>query len=267
MRYLYLVIIIVLASTLPAKAGRKGQHLFILSGQSNMVGLDPEISFIPEVEKAFGKDNVIVVKDAHGGQPIRRWYKKWKPANGQAPKAETWNLFDRLMAKVWHATQNRTIESVTVVWMQGERDAREKHGDVYKASLKGLLDQFKEFLKRDDINFVIGRLSDFDMKDEKFPDWTKVRKAQMEFAEAYPRGSWVNTDDLNDGINRKGETIRNGLHYSVMGYKLLGQRFAKQAIDLIRNGPHKTEPPKTIHRDKKRSCFVRSISCATWHAL
>ena len=53
------------------------KHLFILSGQSNMAGLRPEESFTPAVEAAFGKDHVIVVKDAQGGQPIRRWYKKW----------------------------------------------------------------------------------------------------------------------------------------------------------------------------------------------
>ena len=51
-----------------------GNHLFILSGQSNMAGLKPEESFIPAVEKEFGRDNVIVGKDAHGGQPIRRWF-------------------------------------------------------------------------------------------------------------------------------------------------------------------------------------------------
>ena len=62
----------------------EGKHLFILSGQSNMGGLKPEESFIPTVEKEFGKENVIVVKDALGGQPIRRWYKKWKSAKGEA---------------------------------------------------------------------------------------------------------------------------------------------------------------------------------------
>ena len=44
-----------------------GPHLFILSGQSNMAGLKPEESFTPAVEEAFGKKNVIVVKDALGG--------------------------------------------------------------------------------------------------------------------------------------------------------------------------------------------------------
>ena len=44
---------------------------------------------------------------------------------------------------------------------------------------------------------------------------------------------WVNTDDLNDGKNRKGKPIKNDLHYSGEGYKTLGERFAKSALELI----------------------------------
>jgi hypothetical protein len=238
MRYLLIATVMVLLSTLPAKASQKGQHLFILSGQSNMDYMDPEISFIPEVEKAFGKDNVIIVKDAHSGKPIRLWYKKWKPAKGDAPQAPAWDLFDRLMEKVYLAIKDRKIQSVTLIWMQGEQDALQMHGDVYKASLRGLIDQFKESLHRDDINFVIGRLNDYDKNYETFSHWTMVREAQMEVAESDPRGSWVNTDDLNDGINEKGEQITNDLHCSVKGYKLLGQRFAEKAIALIKNRPY-----------------------------
>ena len=58
-----------------AAAGKA--HLFILSGQSNMERFDPAISFTPAVIEAFGKDSVIVVKDAKGSQPISRWDKEW----------------------------------------------------------------------------------------------------------------------------------------------------------------------------------------------
>ena len=44
--------------------------------------MDPDISFIPTIEKAFKKDNVIVIHDAQGGQPIRKWYQDWMPSNG-----------------------------------------------------------------------------------------------------------------------------------------------------------------------------------------
>lgn len=227
---LSLVFLLVIASC--ATVDEPGKHLFILSGQSNMVGLNPEESFTPAVEAEFGGDNVIVVKHAVGGQPIRRWFKLWRPAEGDEPKA-TGDLYDSLMTKVSLAIIDTKIESVTFVWMQGERDAREEHGQVYEASLNGLMGQLQTDLKREDINFVVGRLSDFDMDNARYPHWTMVREAQVEFAEAHPTRSWIDTDDLNDGFSRQGREITNDLHYSAEGYTLLGQLFAAEAIFLV----------------------------------
>ena len=208
-------------------------HLFILSGQSNMQGLDPNASFTPTVEKEFGKDNVIVVKDAKGGEPIHRWFKDWK-MEGVDPPKKRGDLYDRLLTKVRAAIDGRKLTSVTFVWMQGERDARQKWGPVYADSLKGVLQQLSSDLSRDDINCVVGRLSDFDMQNKRYPHWTMIRDVQVDFANTTPRCTWVDTDDLNDGLNRRGKPIRNDLHYSVKGYESLGRRFAHRAIDLVR---------------------------------
>lgn len=233
MKHLCVAAWFALACVSSAEAAEQGKHLFILSGQSNMAGLDPGLSFTPTVEAALGKANVIVVKDAQGGQPIRRWYKEWTPTEGAAPKA-TGDLYDRLMRKVNAAAAGEAFATVTFIWMQGERDAREKHGEVYAASLRGLLAQLAKDLRRDDIHVVIGRLSDHDMPNRRYPHWTLVRKAQVEVAEQNPRGAWVDTDDLNDGKGRRGNTIKNDLHYSVEGYKTLGKRFAEASIELIK---------------------------------
>ena len=208
-------------------------HLFVLSGQSNMAGLDPDERFTPAVEAAFGAERVVVVKDAQDGQPIRRWYKQWRDADGEAPES-TGDLYDRLMTKVRPAIEGKTLASVTLVWMQGERDARGADGDVYEQSLRGLVQQLSADLGRDDVNCVVGRLSDFDLANERYRHWTRVRAAQVAFAESSPRFAWVDTDDLNDGVNRKGEAIENDSHYSVEGYRKLGERFAREAIALVR---------------------------------
>lgn len=219
-----------------ASAEDQGKHLFILSGQSNMAGLDPSLSFTPTVQEHLGMDHVIVVKDAASGQPIRRWYKKWKPAEGRdvANPDRIGDLYDRLMQKVNAATKDTKISSVTFVWMQGERDARESHGEVYAASMRGLIDQTAADLKREKINFVIGRLSDFDNDNKRYPHWTMVRDAQVKVAEDDEHGAWVDTDDLNDGKNKQGKEIKDDLHYSVEGYMTLGQRFADEAVQLIK---------------------------------
>lgn len=211
----------------------EGKHLFILSGQSNMQGHRPQEAFNPVVEKALGKANVIVIQDALGGQPIQRWWKEWKSPKGEKP-ANTGDLYDRLMGKVYPAIKLQSLKSVTFIWMQGERDAKQLWGPVYADSLKGLYEQISNDLKRKDINFVIGRLSDFDMDNKRYRHWTMVREAQVKVSESDPRFVWVNTDDLNDGLNRKGKQIRNDLHYSAEGYKILGKRFAESALKLIR---------------------------------
>lgn len=232
MKYLNITILVAIIFAFSANAAEKQKHLFILSGQSNMAGLNPNISFKPTVEATLGKGNVTIVKDAQGGKPIQSWYKKWKAPTGKT-KGAVGDLYDRLMVKVNEAMEQQQFDTITFVWMQGENDARRKNGDVYAASLKGVIEQLSEDVGGREINFVIGRLSDFDMANEKWTHWTKIREAQVEVADSSPRGAWVNTDDLNDGINKKGKLIENDLHYSVQGYKEFGKRLAEASLRLI----------------------------------
>lgn len=205
------------------------KHLFVLSGQSNMKRLDPETSFSPTVRKAFGEDRVIVVKDAEGGQSIRRWYKQWKDVkNYNSMKPDTsadpstiGDLYDRLMKKVSAEISGKSIKTVTFVWMQGEADSG-KHYVVYAKSLKGLVQQLEEDLKMEKVNVVIGRLSDAKMTSD---GWLEIRRIQQSLCEANPYWEWVDTDDVN------GEN--NGVHYTRDGYVEFGRRLAEKAIQLL----------------------------------
>ena len=208
------------------------KHLFILSGQSNMAGHRPDEAFTPAVSKALGAHHVIVVQDAVGGQPILRWYKAWKSPSGEHPE-KTGDLYDRLLKKVNAAIKGHDIQSVTLIWMQGERDAKMKWGSVYEQSLRGLHQQLSDDLNRSDIRFVIGRLSDYDMQNRVYVDWTKIREIQVAVADSNSNFAWVDCDDLNDGVNRKGKAIKNDLHYSADGYKKLGERFAAAALKML----------------------------------
>ena len=112
--------------------------------------------------------------------------------------------------------------------MQGERDARMGWGKLYEKALLGLHAQVAKGLSWDakKMNFVIGRLSDFDMSDKTYPHWTLVRKVQVKVADSNDRFAWVDTDDLN------GE--KNSLHYvRPEGYRKLGERYVEAAKKLI----------------------------------
>lgn len=226
-----LIAFLILLPSIPLLAD-PAKHLFILSGQSNMVGLKPQQSFTPTVAKHFGQESVIVVHSAQGGQPIRCWFRDWKPEKGEAPKGNG-NLYDVLMKKVAAATEGQEIASVTFLWMQGENDAKQSHGVVYEASLKGVIQQVSKDLKQERVNVVIGRLSDHGNDNTQFPHWEMIRKAQEKVAADAPHGAWVDTDDLNDGIVKKGKEVKNDLHYTAEGYVTFGKRLAEAAIKLI----------------------------------
>ena len=52
-------------------AAEKPAHLFILSGQSNMAGMNPKAGFEQEAAALFPNADVAYIKVAVGGQPIR----------------------------------------------------------------------------------------------------------------------------------------------------------------------------------------------------
>lgn len=95
--------------------------------------------------------------------------------------------------------------------------------------MQQLIANLRRDLKQPNMNFVIGRLSDFGKPDDEH--WQNVRKAQVEVANADNQGAWVDCDDLNDK-EAKG-VKRDDLHYTKEGYELLGRRYARQAHALV----------------------------------
>jgi len=214
------------------KAEESGKHLFILSGQSNMARFKPALWFTPGISEALGADNVIVSFHAQGGQPISKWYKEWKSGKGETDP-DAGKIYDAMMEATKAKLEGEKIRTVTFVWMQGEADSKAKNSDVYLASLNGLKKQLEQDLKRADLNFIIGRLSDSglyrrrDKKRVENPHWEGIRKAQQTFADASQRAVWIDTDDLN------GE--KNALHLTKPeGYETLGKRYVKAAVELVK---------------------------------
>jgi len=210
------------------------KHLFILSGQSNMANLNPEKGFVQAVEKEFGDDNVIVVKDAAAGRCIINWDRSWKTPGGVTLN-RTGDLYNKLIVKVITATVEQRIASITFIWMQGECDTATAYtADMYAQGLWDVYSQLQDDLHRKDINMVIGRISDFDINDQEYKYWSKIRETEVKFAESNPRFAWVDTDDLNDAVSNTDGKKENLIHYTKTGYKTLEQRFAESAIRLIR---------------------------------
>ena len=222
-----------LVSTIVTAEGDRPVHLFIFSGQSNMAGMNPAAGFLPEAKALLPDGDIVFIKVARGGEPIRKWVDEWQQiATRHGLKVEEGGkpYYPQILQQM-----NALLEkhprpaSITFCWMQGERDAREKLEKAYADALKQLISNLRRDLKFAEMNFVIGRISDFGKADDA--SWQAVRDAQVEVANSDKRGAWVDSDDLNDKT-KAGKTY-NDLHYTQEGYELLGRRFARQAKALI----------------------------------
>jgi hypothetical protein len=211
-------------------------HLFILSGQSNMRQPLPQ-AFEDAVSRVFGKDNVAIATFSVPSQPIRQWCKNWMPPEGSEVQLKEGEkngaLYDKLMENVRKKAGERKFATVTFVWMQGEADGSAGWGAVYGKSFLGIIDQLKIDLKRDDIRFVLGRINDHKPNGVFSPGKAAVREAQVRLGEENANGAWVDTDDLNAGVNPWSVYEANGEHFPNAGYRTMGQRFARAACKLI----------------------------------
>ena len=240
---LTLILTLILTASIFAKAETdQPVHLFILSGQSNMQGMDPETGFMTEATKLFGDEKVVYIKVAKGGQPICRWLEEWETIATEAGLDENHRkrihkggeveFYQPILDQYEEMLkQHPKFASITFCWMQGERDAKMQWASVYEESLMGLYQQMSEDLGRDDIIFVVGRLSDNGIGKEQ---WDQIRVIQVKVADSDDKFAWVDTDDLNDGKNRKGREIKDDLHYSSEGYRIFGERMAAEAIQRIK---------------------------------
>lgn len=221
-------------------AAEKPVHIIILSGQSNMAGMNPALGLEPEAKNLFPDAEVVYFKVARGGQPIRYWVEEWNEiATKHGIDAQAKRAAEKNKGTIYYQPildeYKKLLEkhpkpaSVTFCWMQGERDAKEGLDAAYADALTQLIGNIRRDLKLPEMYFVIGRLSDFGGPDNK--PWQNVRKAQVDVAAADPRGAWVDCDDLND--KEKNGVKRDDLHYTPEGYELLGRRYVRQARMLI----------------------------------
>lgn len=224
------------------------QHLFILSGQSNMTaGLTK--GFTDTVENAFGKENVTVAMSMKSGRGLRYWCSDYRYSDNHKPseqeQADNGSLYKPLIDAVETAAGDKFFGRVTFIWMQGESDALKGRGDVYAENFLKLLDKLKTDLKRETMPFVMGRISDHDMKN---PNWTSMREVQVKLAESHADGAWIDTDDLNGGE----ASIPGGeMHYPKAESVTLGVRFANKAIAMIRGAKNAPAPDTQVEKTAK----------------
>jgi len=227
---------------IPFDTGDKAKlHVYILMGQSNMVGrdvtglesqtTDPNIGYfdgrhwIVAIEpmrggSGFGPGTFFakamlplypggkigLVPTAVGGTPLARWVKGA-------------DLYEKAVAKAKLAGQSGVIEGM--LWHQGESDGNKpEDATTYEARLKQMFLDFRADMGLPDLPIVVGELGDF----VKEPQVEVVKAAQKDMPNALPHVGFANSD----GLTHRGDH----LHFNAASQAEFGKRYAAEMQKL-----------------------------------
>ena len=219
---------------------REKFHLYLLVGQSNMVGRDtrtlasqvenprilalngpgqwivarepmhvggtgvgPGIPFAAEMLKANPDITIGLVPCAVGGTPLRRWVKGG-------------DLYERAIQRAKRAAQTGILKGV--LWHQGESDTEKKeNAETYHQRLAQMLSDLRIDLEQPNLPVVVGQLGEF-LDPKKYVYVDLVRQGIAQIPSAVPHTNFADSSGLGD----KGDK----LHFSADAEKELGARLA-----------------------------------------
>ena len=205
--------------TKDAEAWRWNKWVPLDPSKTQRSGFGPEISFSRRLSQHFGEP-IGIIKLSVGGSSLAE---DWSP---DRPKS----LYHVLLEQVRRAKKQRKIEIVGMLWMQGGRDARfEPMAKAYAENLPKFIARLRKDLNRPDMIFIAGLA--LDLPKETFPHEPLVRQAQNECQA--PRYTVISTEGIKKGPDN--------MHFNTEGQVELGRRFADAMILMMKEDAAKQQ--------------------------
>jgi hypothetical protein len=234
-----------------AKDGGK-TRVFLLGGQSNMVGSAQAKNLTPPYSKPFPKVTIwqpktktwqplaadVVNKRGRFGPEIAfgheiaaafpdddirlvkyaaggtALYNDWAPTTGRQYLAFMGTV-KAALADLDGAKVDYDVAGM--LWLQGESDAHENKAETYEANLTAFIAHMRTAFKTPEMPFIIARVYHF--YGGKSGQAKIVRDAQVKIAESDKNVGWFDTDDCD---------LLNAGHYNAAGILKIGTRFAAE---------------------------------------
>jgi len=233
--------------------------IFILAGQSNMVGqgksyelptkyrnapknveffyngykapinrfrhFGPEIGFAHEISRYFPHDNIKLIKFAVGGTSLFAWDPYWNVNKAHLThNASAGPLFKKLIQTVNIQFNHNDNKLAGILWMQGETDAQYSvAAKQYAGNLNQFISSLRSKLHSPNTLFIMGSVNP---PLKLFPSAPLVQHAQRLSASRIRSVRLVKTDDLSKR--------NDDLHYNTEGQLELGKRFARTYLKYSR---------------------------------
>ncbi|MDP6607293.1 MAG: sialate O-acetylesterase [Dehalococcoidia bacterium] len=245
---------VVAALLLSASASAQNAEpiVFVLAGQSNMVGqgviaelsadervgptnatlhletgevglfdgerFGPEVTLARRLADALPARELIFVKHARGGTSLLAWAPEWSEARAEITgNAAAGPMYQQLLELIDALGFREGVEFGAIFWMQGERDALfPGPAAEYFDNLRTLVTAFRRDLTDPDLPFVFGLANP---SPERYTELAVVQTAQRHAAAEIAGVHLVDTAGLTKHDD--------GVHYDAGGILELGRRFAE----------------------------------------
>jgi hypothetical protein len=248
--------------------GRTMIRIFVLAGQSNMVGagitgqipkaqrttpqnvrlfedgswrdllwrdaFGPEFTFAKEISTAFPNDQIVLCKVAQGGANL---YYDWNPDGVSKGSEDDYRgpLYPKLIAELETLTTQLSTtqdpwEFSGMVWMQGERDSVfEFMAQAYEGNFVAFVEAIRRDTGNGELPFIIGQIA---------PRIYRLEEVRFQHAfrhvvqEAQQQVSCSNP--LIELVETRDLPQSDNLHFDTGGQMELGKRFAKAYLLNLR---------------------------------
>lgn len=235
-------------STKDSQAGKSGYDLYLLVGQSNMVGVGkieaqdtlthPRVFVLNEADEfVLAKDPLPFKRKARGVGPGLTFGKIMADANSKTKiglipgavggtKISYWTpdnprgLYQEAIRKAKVAMQHGKLKGI--IWQQGESDSNMKDAPLYKERLLKLLTAFRKDLGDDRLPIVIGGVGDF----LKSSQYKVVNKAMQEVADEIGNARFSEASTLGH--------IGDRLHFNSKAQRENGKNMAAAMLKIKR---------------------------------
>jgi hypothetical protein len=251
------------AQSKPATPPAKEEfHLYLLMGQSNMVGRDlkgmgaqqenPRIlSLNPEgqwvvakdplhakigrIESGIGPGLSFATEMLNSGTDAKVTIGLIPCAVGGTPlgrwtKGKGGDLYEQAIARAKAASKDGVVKGM--IWHQGETDSeKQANADSYGTRLALMIQDLRRDLGQPELPVVVGQLGEFlALTPEKFPGAATVQAALRKIPDTVPHTAFADSA----GLGHKGDK----LHFNAEASKELGIRFAR-AMSGLQKQPKK----------------------------
>jgi len=181
--------------------------------ENTLTGLDCGLSFGKSIVKETpDRISVLLIPTAVGGSSINQWLGDSLHRNAK--------LLTNFKEKVAIGKQYGIIKGI--LWHQGESDTNENDAPHYKERLTQLVKIFREAAGNENLPILIGELGGY--SSNKY--WTVVNEQIHLYSSTDSNTAVIGTTDLKD----KGDS----LHFNSDSQRLLGRRFAKAYLKLVK---------------------------------